>query len=97
MCNFRSEAADIWARTFDSLIYSSDSDYGDSNKKQPDFPLPMGALAPLRAKAEQQGRSDFTPFWSGQGSPLGREMPAMELTLKLVQEAVERMKQLRPG
>jgi len=26
----------------------------------PDFPLPMGALAPLRAKAEQQGSSDFT-------------------------------------
>ena len=60
----------------------------------PDFPLPMGALAPLRAKAEQQGNSDFTPFWSGQASPLGREMPARELTLKLVQEAVDRLKQL---
>ena len=43
----------------------------------PDFPLPIGALAPLRAKAEQQGSSDFTPFWSGQVSPLAREMPAM--------------------
>jgi nitronate monooxygenase len=63
----------------------------------PDFTLPMGALAPLRAKAEQQGRSDFTPFWSGQASPLGREMPAKKLTLKLVQETVERMKQLRIG
>jgi len=43
----------------------------------PDFPLPIGALAPLRAKAEQQGSGDFTPFWSGQASPLAREMPAM--------------------
>jgi nitronate monooxygenase len=60
----------------------------------PDFPLPMGALAPLRAKAEPQGGTDFTPFWSGQASLLGREMPARELTLKLVQEAVGRMKQL---
>ena len=60
----------------------------------PDFPLPMGALAPLRAKAEQQGNTDFTPFWSGQASPLGREMPARELTFKLVQEAVDRLKQL---
>jgi nitronate monooxygenase len=60
----------------------------------PDFPLPMGPLAPLRAKAEQQGIRDFTPFWSGQASPLGREMPARELTLKLVQEAVDRLKQL---
>jgi nitronate monooxygenase len=63
----------------------------------PDFPLPMGALAPLRAKAEQQGSSDFTPFWSGQASPLGREMPAMELTLKLVQEAVDRLRHLGLG
>src|SRR3984893_3751689 len=60
----------------------------------PDFPIPIGELAPLRAKAEQQGNSDFTPFWSGQASPLGREMPARELTLKLVQEAVDRLKQL---
>jgi nitronate monooxygenase len=63
----------------------------------PDFPLPMGALAPLRAKAEQLGNRDFTPFWSGQASPLGREMPARELTLKLVQEAVDRLKQLSVG
>jgi nitronate monooxygenase len=61
----------------------------------PDFPLPMGALAPLRARAEQQGSSDFTPFWSGQASPLGREMPAGELTVKLAQEAVDRLKQLK--
>jgi nitronate monooxygenase len=54
----------------------------------------MGALAPLRAKAEQEGSSDFTPFWSGQASPLGREMPAMEFTRKLVQEAFDRFKQL---
>ena len=60
----------------------------------PDFPLPMGHLVPLRAKAEQQGNSDFTPFWSGQASPLGREMPAEELTLKLAEEAIERFKQL---
>jgi nitronate monooxygenase len=63
----------------------------------PDFPLPMGALAPLRAKAEQQGSSDFTPFWSGQAAPLGREMPARELTLKLVQEAADRFRQLSIG
>jgi nitronate monooxygenase len=63
----------------------------------PDFPLPIGALAPLRAKTEQQGSSDFTPFWSGQASPLAREMPARELTLKLVQEAVDRLRQLGLG
>ena len=60
----------------------------------PDFPLPMGELAPLRAKAEQQGNSDFTPLWSGQASALAREMPAKALTLKLALEAIERFKQL---
>ena len=63
----------------------------------PDFPLPMGALSPLRAKAEQQGSSDFTPFWAGQAAPLGREMPARDLTFKLVQEAVDRLKQISIG
>jgi nitronate monooxygenase len=63
----------------------------------PDFPLPIGAWAPLRAKAEQQGSSDFTPFWSGQASPLAREMPARELTLKLVQEAIDRLRHLGLG
>ena len=63
----------------------------------PDFPLPMGELAPLRTIAEQKGNSDFTPFWSGQAAPLGREMPAEALTLRLVEEAIERFKQLNPN
>jgi nitronate monooxygenase len=32
----------------------------------PDFPLASSALAVLRAKAESQGRGDFSPLWSGQ-------------------------------
>jgi NAD(P)H-dependent flavin oxidoreductase YrpB (nitropropane dioxygenase family) len=39
---------------------------GPISDASPDFPLPMGELVPLRAKAEQQGSSDFTPLWSGQ-------------------------------
>jgi hypothetical protein len=34
------------------------------------------------------------PLWSGQASPLGREMPAKALTLILAKEAVERFKYL---
>ena len=59
-----------------------------------DFPLPMGELQLLRAKAEQQGSTDFTPFWSGQAAPMGREMPAKALTVKLATEALERFQQL---
>jgi nitronate monooxygenase len=56
----------------------------------PDFPVPMGEFLPLRARAEQQGSSDFTPLWAGQAAPLGRQMPAKALTVKLAQEAIER-------
>jgi nitronate monooxygenase len=59
-----------------------------------DFPLPMGEIQPLQAEAEQQGSTDFTPFWSGQAAPMAREMPAKALTVKLVTEALERLKQL---
>ena len=54
----------------------------------------MAELLPLRAKAEQQGSSDFTPLWSGEAASLAREMPAKALTLELAKEAAERFKQL---
>jgi nitronate monooxygenase len=59
---------------------------GPINEIAPEFPLAGGALAPLRAKAEVMGSADFSPIWSGQAASLGREMPARELTAKLVQE-----------
>jgi nitronate monooxygenase len=60
----------------------------------PDFPLAAGALGPLRAAAERQGAADFIPLWSGQAAPLGRAMPAKTLTLTLVQEALQRFREL---
>jgi nitronate monooxygenase len=59
-----------------------------------DFPLPMAELQLLRAKAEQHGNIDFTPFWSGQTAALAREMPAKALTAKLATEAFEQFKKL---
>ncbi len=53
----------------------------------PAFPLAAGAIAPLRAKAEAAGSSDFTPLWSGQAAALGVEMPARALLQKLATEA----------
>jgi len=61
----------------------------------PDFPLPMGELAPLRAAAEQEGRHDFTPLWSGQAAALSREMPAGRLMQVTVKETLERLRRLR--
>ena len=51
----------------------------------PDFPLASAALAPLRAKAEQQGRGDFSPLWAGQNATACRAIPAAELTRELGQ------------
>lgn len=49
----------------------------------PAFPLATSAIAPLRAAAEAQGRTDFTPLWAGQAARLCRPMPAAELTQAL--------------
>jgi nitronate monooxygenase len=67
---------------------------GPLSDAAPDFPLPMGELPLLRAKAEPQGICDFTPLWSGQAAALGREMPARALVLRLVEEASSRFEQL---
>ncbi len=67
---------------------------GPSSELAPEFPLATGAVMPLRAKAEAQGSGEFTPLWAGQAAPLGRAMPAGELTRTLAQEALARMRGL---
>jgi nitronate monooxygenase len=56
---------------------------GPINGAAPAYPLAGSALAPLRAKAESQGRGDFSPLWSGQNATGCREIPAAELTRSL--------------
>lgn len=46
----------------------------------PAFPLATSGIAPLRARAEAQGNSDFTPLWSGQNATGCRAVPATEVT-----------------
>jgi nitronate monooxygenase len=58
----------------------------------PPFPLAANALAPLRLRAEPNGSGDFSPLWSGQGAPLGRELSAFELTRQLAREALARLR-----
>jgi nitronate monooxygenase len=56
---------------------------GPVSRAVPDFPLASSALASLRAKAESQGRGDFSPLWSGQNASGCREIPAADLTREL--------------
>jgi nitronate monooxygenase len=58
-------------------------DLGPVSKSVPDFPLALSAVLPLRAKAESEGRNDFSPLWSGQNASGCREVPAADLTREL--------------
>jgi nitronate monooxygenase len=56
---------------------------GAMHPAAPEFPLAVSAIAPLRAKAEKEGRGDFSPLWSGQNASGCQEIPAAELTRSL--------------
>ncbi len=60
---------------------------GPLSPDAPAFPLSGAALAPLKARAEADGRDDFTNLWSGQAARLAPRLPAGELALKLVADA----------
>jgi len=56
---------------------------GPLSDKVPVFPLATSAIAPLRAKAEAKGSSDFSPIWSGQNATGCREVPAADVVRSL--------------
>jgi nitronate monooxygenase len=59
---------------------------GPMNGAAPAFPLAAAALAPLRARAESLGSSDFSPLWAGQNASSCREIPAAALTRELASQ-----------
>ena len=67
---------------------------GPMSDRAPAFPTAGGALAPLKAKAEATGSSDFSSLWSGQAAGLGRAMGASVLTKRLAGEAQQAMRRI---
>lgn len=65
---------------------------GPLSPEVPPFPTAGATLAPLRAKTEATGNSDFSNMWSGQAVRLASEMPAGELTRKLADEALAKLR-----
>jgi nitronate monooxygenase len=61
---------------------------GPIRDEVPPYPLASAALAPIRSAAETLGEFGFGPMWAGQGAPLGRPLPAAELTRALAAEAL---------
>jgi nitronate monooxygenase len=56
---------------------------GPMSPAPPAFPLAADAVAPLRAKAESEGRGDFSSLWAGQNASRCREVPAAQVTREL--------------
>jgi nitronate monooxygenase len=57
---------------------------GPLSDQAPAFPLATAGIAPLRAAAEAQGLSDFTPLWSGQNASSVQSIGAKEITQAFV-------------
>lgn len=60
---------------------------GPMRAEAPAFPYASNALAPLRARAEADGRGDYSPLWAGSGAARVRAMGAEALTETLAAEA----------
>ena len=56
---------------------------GPLNALAPAFPLAAAAILPLRARAEAQGKGDFSPLWCGENASGCKEIPAAALTREL--------------
>ena len=78
-----------------SLINRAIRELGPISAVVPEFPLASGALAPLHAKAQAQGRETFRPCWRGRPRPFGRELPAGELVAKLVSETQDVLRRIK--
>ena len=66
---------------------------GPISSLAPQFPHAFDAVAPLRAKAEQNGSGDFSPLWCGQASRMCRETSAGQLTRELAEDALRLMQE----
>lgn len=69
------EARGIRNRLIDTL--------GPLNPAAPPFPHAASALAPLRARAEADGRGDYSAMWAGAGAAHVSKMSAQALTMAL--------------
>ena len=67
---------------------------GPMSDRAPAYPTAGRALAPLKAKAEAAGSSDFSLLWAGQAASLGREIGAGHLTRQLAADAEQRFNAL---
>jgi nitronate monooxygenase len=61
---------------------------GPIRPEAPPYPLASSALAPIRGAAEAKEEYGFGPMWAGQAAPVGRPLPAAELTRTIAAAAL---------
>lgn len=66
-----------------SIVNRLVREVGPLSALAPAFPLATANVVPLRAAAEQAGRGDFTPLWSGQNRTGCAAVPAAQITRAL--------------
>ena len=80
------------------LLNRAMREVGPMSPLAPAFPTAGRALAPLKAKAETNGSTDFSSLWSGQAAGLhGTPMGAAELTRFLADAAERQLNDLASG
>jgi nitronate monooxygenase len=80
-----------------AIVNRAVRELGPMAEDVPAFPLAASALGPLSVKSKAAGSGDFAPLWSGQAAPLGRGLPAGELTRLLAAEALAALEAYRPA
>ena len=67
-----------------SIVNRLMREMGPISRVAPSFPLAAAAVLPLRTAAEARNSGDFSPLWSGQNASGCAEIPAAELTRRLM-------------
>lgn len=67
------------------------NELGPIRSEAPPYPYAGATTLPLYRAALQRGEFDFLPCLGGQAGPLGRQLPAAELTRALTREALDHL------
>ena len=73
------------------------NELGPMSSAAPAFPTAAAAVAPLRVAAEATGSGDFSPLWSGQAGVMTSDVPAGDLTRRIMADAHRALANSTPG
>jgi nitronate monooxygenase len=72
------------------------TELGPMTKINPAFPKGFSAMGPLKAKAEEQGKTEFSAHYCGQSAALSNVASAEQITKTLAADAMRELQRFRP-